>query len=322
MAVRHDVYEPTDKNQIDPKKANVAAEKNDAEFWENKAKGERAKREYEEEQRQARLARERENAPSEAPFTVKGQVNLGNFDLQAQQEELKNTISQIQQDAQNRITALQKETTDYRERVHEIQLNMVENTLKAQIEALQRSVQEGQGKTPDFQTQLNQIEKFADILGYKRSTEEGGLPAEVKLKMLEMELQEKARAREFEQQKIADERMWQLKLKELEQQAAIEGRKIQEEQKKREMWISPFETLGSAIARGLIDSGGHVPEPTTLVQHKMKKAKSIILDAEDGESGVIDCPQCQEQIAIAPTARSAVCPSCETTFPINRKPKQ
>ena len=321
MAVRHDIYEPKDKAEIDPK-AKITEEKDDAEKWKARSEAARAKREFEEEERKAERARTMEDNPPEAPFKIGGEIKLGTIDLQEQQRELKATLAEIQQDAQEKMEALRKESADYRERVHEIQLNMVENTLKAQIEALQRSIQEGlsKPKEPALMDQIGQIEKFADILGYRKPTEEMGLPSEVRLKMLEMELNEKAKAREFELHLKESERLWQLKLKEIEQQAASQSALIQQEREKRSMWVSPFEAIGQAIARGLIDSGGQIPEPTRT-KSKMKKAPDIILDAEEGESGVIDCPQCQEQIAIAPSARSAVCPSCETTFPINRKSK-
>jgi len=315
-----DVFNPKTKNPIDPKVEKKEKAQGDAEYFEKKRNGARAKREYEDEERAAKQAREREENPPEPPFQIKGSVNLGNIDVQEQQKELKETIDKIQNDAQAQIKVLSEKADNYRDDVHKIQLTMVENTLKAQIEQMQKMIADGlaKPKDPGIVEQINQIGQIAGVLGYAKPDASGALPAELKLQMFKMELEEKQRARQFEWDKITSDRNWQLELKKLDLEVSARGAEIAAEREKRSMLSSPFEAIGIAIARGLMDSGGEIPHP---VSKKKAKRSEFQLQAGEGESGEVDCPECGEKVAIAPDARSTVCPSCEAKVTITRIPK-
>ncbi len=257
--------------------------------------------------------------PSASPFEVKGSVNLGTIDFQKQQEELKASIATIQQSANEQIKALNESNAHYRDEVHKIQITMVENTLKAQIDNLQKTIETGLVKPQDksITAQIDDITKIAGVLGYTKPDAQSGLPAELQLRMLEMELAEKGRDREFELHKIESERNWTLALKKIEIEGTNRTAEIQSEREKRGMFISPFETIGAALAKGLADSNADAGGGVTRRVPK-KASKGAAIETGVGESGVTECPQCGEPLAIAPTARSAVCSSCETTFAINR----
>ena len=315
-----DVFNPTTKNAIDPKIEKEKKEADDASYWESKAKGSRAKREFEQEERSAREAQRMEQSPPEPPFQVKGSVDLGHFDMQAQQKELKDTIDRIQSEAQTQLKALGEKSEHYRDEVQKIQIAMVENTLKAQIESMQKMIQDGlaKPKDPNVMERLSEITQIAGVLGYTRPGANDALPSEIRLQMLKMDMDEKQAQRKFEWDKMISDRTWQLELKKLEQSAAQASAQIQVEREKRGMMASPFEAIGVAIARGLIDSGGEIPRATS----RPKRKRSIHgLQADEGDSGTVGCPECGEPIAIAPQARSAVCPSCDVTISIDRKPK-
>ena len=95
---------------------------------------------------------------------------------------------------------------------------------------------------------------------------------------------------------------------------------VMTEREKRNMFAAPFETVGMALAKGLMDSNGGVSaDAGDQSQHKQKRSGKR-LEVNQGESGVTNCPECGEPVAIAPTARSAVCSSCDAVFPIDRVP--
>lgn len=312
MAIE-DVFNPESKTKIDPKVAKEkSSDESDAEYWEKKTKAERAQREYEEE----RKRREKIDTPSESPFQVKGEVNLGKFDFQKQQEELRNTINKIQDDARAQIESLSKDKDDYRDRLNQIQLTMVENTLKAQIEHLQKVIQDGlaKPKEPGIADQISQITQIAGILGYSKPTASETLPAEVQLQIKKMDIENAQAQREFEHKMKVDERNWQLDLKKLDIENANRAAQISAEKEKRGVWATPFESIGSAIARGLVDSGGQISRPSTT----RRKRSTHRLEAGEDDSGTLECPECGEPIAIAPRARSAVCSSCDATISISR----
>lgn len=321
MAVEHDVYAPTSKTIIDPKTAKEKGEEaENSDYWEKKSRAARAKREFEDEERAARLAREREENPPEAPFQVKGSVNLGTFDFQQQQEELKDTIRKIQDDAKSRIDALEQTNSHYRDEVSKIQIQMVESTLRAQIESMQRALADGVNrKEPSFTEQLNQIQALAGTLGYSKKDEMDGAP-EIRLQIMKMEMEDKDRQRKFEWDKMESERNWQLQLKKLEGDMAQHNAQIQAEKERRNMFVSPFESIGAAMARGLLDrEATNQPSPHTTRTHTTRThGKVYPVEAEVGETATLECPECSSPVSVGPTARSAVCANCDARFTIKR----
>ena len=254
----------------------------------------------------------------ESPLQVKGEVNLGKIDFQAQQEELKNTIASIQLDAARQVKELSADKDHYRDEVNKIQLLMVENTMKAQIENLQQTIQTGLMKPQDkgITGQLEDIMKIAGVLGYAKPDPQSGLPVELTLQMKKMDIENAQAQRKFEWDKIESERNWQLSLKKLEMEGQSHAAEIAAEKDKRSMFASPFESLGTAIAKGLLDSNGGISAEGRSSAKRKRSGKR--LEVGEGESGVTECPECGEPVAIAPTARSAVCSSCDATFPIDR----
>lgn len=311
-----DVNNPRTKRVIDPTRQQEKDNTSNADYWESKGKEARAKREYEDEERAAREARERETNPPESPFQVKGSVNLGNIDIQQQQVELRAMTEKIQADAQERMETLQKESTDYRDQVHKIQLDMVQSTLKAQIDSLTKTINDGLAKPQEkgLIDQIDDIAKVAGVLGYNRG-DNADTPPQVKLAIMKMDMENSHNQRQFEWDKMMSERNWQLELKKLEAEGNARMAQIQEEREKRSMLVSPFESIGMALARGLMDSGSEVTQQTTVAK---KKRSTHQLQAGENDSGVVDCPECRQPIAIAPTARSTMCPSCEAVISINR----
>lgn len=326
MAVK-DVFAPKPVDQVDP--TGVAKEKADEgpEYWDKKAKAARSKREFEEEEEKTRRIAEARENPPEAPFTVKGSVDLGHFDLQAQQAELKASIDKIQNEHKAQVAALSQENEHYREELHKLELEKMDKITSAKIDSLEKLITEGNLKPKDsnIMEQVNQIEKLAGLLGYIKPAASEGLDPQVRLKLAEMDLTGKREARKYEFDKIISEREFKLKEKISEQEYSLNVAKfnaeIEAEKKKRDMWISPFESIGTAIARGLIDSGGTIPGVGQNPVSKEPKKSLHKLEAAEGESGVVDCPECGQPVAIAPTARSAVCANCEARVSITRKAK-
>lgn len=332
MAVE-DVWNPKSKVHIDPKKVDPRpASEDDPEYWEKKARGAAAKREYEEEERRRRMAEQQEYAPADPPFQVKGSVNLGEFNLMEQQNNLQNQLRLIQEEANNKIEALSREKDNYREELFKIQVNAVEQQMSTKIDSLTRLIQENSNKSsPGIIDQISQIEKMATTLGFVKPGANEDLPANLRLQMLKLEMEMKANERQFEWDKIEAQKNWDLKMEEIRAASAMKKMEIEEAERKRGMFIGPFEAIGAAIAKALQSggmSGGNNEGNGTYIetenkfppvtQRAGKKETLINIDAFEGESGTIICPKCNKPVAIAPTANSAVCAGCNAVFNINR----
>ncbi|HEC62175.1 MAG TPA: hypothetical protein ENI27_07980 [bacterium] len=326
MTTGKDVFMPeTITDTHDPTKLGNTEDPKGSKYWEEKGKESRSKREYEDEERQAREAREREAHPPEAPFSIKGSVNLGDFDFQKQQEELRHTIDKIQEESRERISKLEASNSDYRDKVAEIRTQMIEGTLKAQIENLTKTIGQTQNPNSNFAItdRITEITQIAGMLGYTKpdpATAAESMPATLQLKMLEMEMAEKGRERQFQWDKIESERNWQIALKKLDLEAQGRRDELLLAREKRASFISPFESIGAAIAKGFGDMGPGDGDAPKVRKKAPKGGKVHNMQAGENDSGTIECPECQEAMAIAPKAKSAFCPSCEATVQIQRVP--
>jgi len=318
-----DAYIPGKKVDINPKNL---AEKDEeaglsAKYWEEKAKAARSKREYEEEEAKARQVLQ-PTAPPEPPLKIKGEVNLGTFDFQQQQRELQEQLNKIKSDYENQVMSLNEKQEHYREKVHELELKAISDSLGAQISALQKMVQETNARPgqSSFDEQMANITKYASMLGYTKAAGDS-MPPDLRLEILKLENAEAQRQREFEWQMKQDDRRWQLEFKKAEAQAATAAQQLQHEREKLQTIARFPELLGQSIAHGLLSANEpRVIEETPEKPRKRQSGGTI--QAGINDSGTLPCPNCGAEIAIGPTARHAVCPNCDSSFPIQRVAEQ
>ena len=308
--------------EIDPK--NPKEKKaGDPGYWEDQKVQERAKREFLEEQEM--ISRLKNPPAAEAPFQIKGSVNLGDIDMQAQAKKAEDAAAAASKKAedaaiaereasQKRIDTLTEEANKAKEALHNAELQRVSEQLSNKIEALQKAITGGNQKT--IIEQLADVDTLAGKLGYLKP-QAGPSSGDPHL-MIELKKLEQIMAvddRNFQARMAQDGREWTLKLRELDQNKVIADEKLAAE---RDKWkaISSIPTqLGTAVAKGLVQEGGAA---AGAVQAKGKKP--VVISANKGESGELDCPNCGTLVAIGPTARGAVCASCNQQFSINRNP--
>lgn len=315
MAVK-DINEPPTKVEINPKGGKT--EEGDASYWEGKAKATRAKREYEEEQRRIEgLGRE-----PELPFKVKGEVNLGTYDLQKNQEKLENTITSIQSTYEEKIASLSSKADNYREKVTELQVKSIESQMQARMDNLVKLLEQKTviPQQPTLEQEISRINQLADALGYKKVSKDDNTPIEIRLEIAKLEMEEKARAREFERQMKNDDRNWQLKFEEIKMQNARDIARLTNEKEKTDMVAALPELFGRAAGKAIIEGGN---QPITTESPPAKRTTAYHIEAPEGEYGETDCGNCKKSgitttIAIAPTTKSAVCPECNIRIPITR----
>lgn len=313
MAVR-DVYDPKDKNPENPSVKAKEAVEGDAAYWKGRAETSRFKREFEEEEARGTKAKE---APAESPFKVQGSVNLGNIDFQKQQEKLEASIAGIQHEHEEEIKKLRTDADGYRDKVHEIQFNMMQQMMETRMESLKDSLERNLVK-PETKTvaeQITEINSLAETMGFKKVSADEGTPAAIRLDMMRLEMDEKARDRDFQRMMKADERNWQLKLEEIKinQQAGMA--KIQAEREKTSMLAAAPEVIGRAIGKAMIEANANTKEPAAPPK---QKRSTYTIEAGDGDAGEFACPECHGKIAVSPDARTAVCPGCNIRIPIKR----
>ena len=282
--------------------------------------------------RMARLNKEtvvNQNVPvpgeTSGGFKVTGGLDMGHINYQDLMQQQIADREALRQEAAQAAANQQQISEDLRQRLHTSEMDLIKSSFGAQMQMLNKTI-EGNTSRGSFIQEYNGMMEVVKALGMGHPQASDNMSIQLDLKKMEFEntrelrkmmREDKQADREFQRQlnRDADER--EDKKANLEIKRAETAAAIQAEREKRSMWATPFETVGMALAKGLMDSNGGMSADAGQPRHKQKRSGKK-LEVGEGESGVTNCPECGEPVAIAPTARSAVCSSCDATFPIDR----
>ncbi len=264
-------------------------------------------------------------------FKVTGGLDMGHINYQELMQRQIADREVLRKEAAESAAHNQALSEDLRERLHAQEMLVMTTGLQGQIEELKR-IAVGAAAQGNFMEQYTTAKTMAKELGFlegKTSGSTNDFNTEIELRKLEFEngremrkmaREDKRADREFQRQLNKDVDDREDKKTDRETQRMTAAAAVQAEREKRNMFAAPFETVGMALAKGLMDSNGGVSaDAGDQSQHKQKRSGKR-LEVNQGESGVTNCPECGEPVAIAPTARSAVCSSCDAVFPIDRVP--
>ncbi len=267
-------------------------------------------------------------AESASGFKVTGGIDMGQINYQELMQQQIKDREVLRQEAANAAANQQQVSEDLRQRLHTSEMELIKTSFGAQMQMLNKTI-EGSASRGSFMQEYQGMMETAKALGLTHPQATSDMTTQLDLKKMEfentrelrrMQREDKHADREFQRQlnRDADEREDRKVEREVERTTAAAA--IQAEREKRSMWATPFETVGMALAKGLMDSNGGVSaDAGDQSRHKQKRSGKR-LEVDQGESGVTSCPECGEPVAFAPTARSAVCSSCDATFPIDRVP--
>ena len=257
-------------------------------------------------------------------FKFTGGIDMGQINYQELMQQQIADREALRQEAAQAAANQQQVSESLRQKLHESEMELIKSSFGAQMQMLNKTI-EGNSSRGNFMDEYNHMMQVAKALGLSHPQAGNDMSIQLDLKKMEFEntrelrrmaKEDKAADREFQRQLNRDaddreDRKANLEIKRAETAAAIQA-----EREKRSMFATPFETLGMAIAKGLVDSNGGVSAEGRSPAKRKRSGKR--LEVGEGESGVTECPECGEPVAIAPTARSAVCSSCDATFPIDR----
>jgi len=314
MAVK-DVFEPKPVELTDP----VAGgkEPSDSAYWADKARSERAKREYEEEKAMREAANSREPEAIKPGFEVKGSLNMGDIDLQKQAEERERKAEEERKRSSDEVKEERRLREKSESEKHQMELEASENRQRDMVnrfDKLEAAVTAGKVSQKSFAQQIAEITELATALGYAKP--DPGLPSgeNIRDRMELVKLQnENSRAeREFKRQMRNEEREYQRQLRKDEDDHNFRSAELEQKRKRDETLYKAPEMIGRAIAAGVAESagGGGVGN----------KSKPFNAEAAPGESGTLDCPNpnCGAKIGIAPTTKTAICAKCGTKIKVTR----
>jgi len=308
MAVE-DVFTPKSQKVTDVK--GESDEKKPG-YWEKAKEEARAKREFMEE---LELMNRIQNPPAtpEPPIKITGGISLGNIDIQEQQRQAREEAEKARKDKEDELKASQGKLAESEEKRHGLEMENVKTELLQKIEILTKAVEGGRVQPKPFKEQYDELLGLANSIGLAKPNN-GIDDPRLKLEMLKMQAEMAREEREFKWRIRQDDKNFQIEMAKMAEERLYRGQQLEQARKKDEMIASAPEILGRAIAQGLKESGGRV------AKQPLQRTKSFSLEVGEGQGGEIECPQCQSPIGIHPTARTAVCSSCNMKIPIKRVP--
>jgi len=315
-----EVFTPPRKagSTIDPKSVSQK-DVRDANYWEQKAREAKAEKEAKLELKEIeRIEKGDRDKPPESPFKVTGAVNLGNFDLQEQSRAMETKMKEIEEKYENQIGAISEKSDHYRDELHKAQIQMLSDQFQLQLGFLTKQIAAGQSRQPSFEEQMEKVKNLATQLGFQPMSTVGKGNPELEIRMLELQHAEAARQRDFE---------WKLKQYDLEREQRLEEAKIKREvemerikaeRERNNMLATLPDTIGGALARGLLDAGSN----NNAISRRPQQPRQYRIEASLGQQGEVPCPNCQTPVAILPETEVAVCAGCGARMPITRTPQE
>jgi ribosomal protein S27AE len=304
-----------DIRQIKPKSAD------DADYWEKQKIAKRARREALEEERMIE-GLENPQMP-EPPFQVKGSVNLGDFDIQAQQREAQEKaerermeFKKQEQELLSRLQAAEKELSETKISQAMKEMGSQFSSLVKQLDDKISQVAKGRGEPESLLDYINEMEALASKMGYSKG---GGGPQladpNTTIQLEKMRIEEAARQRQFElEMKKFDFEMKRLMQKD-NQEMELKKEELEQKKKRDGLLASAPELIGRAFAQGMMSESAEV---SSSIKGK-PSGETYEITANAGEAGELDCPGCGATIAIGPNANRAVCAKCKSSFNIKRE---
>ncbi len=314
MAVK-DVYRPEKTNPTDPIKPSGKGET----YWENRKKEKRAQREALEEEKMMEDLKHPVTQPEPA-FQVQGGIKL---DIDPQRDAARER--QARQDQQekdnekiaNLTTNLDKTKGDLQQsQITAAMKEMAGQFTSALKEMNERIASVKSGADPAIlATQFDALTKVAEKMGFQKSTPQIGDPL-IQLEITKLNIESAQRDREFQARLAQESRQWDLEKLKLEDDRAVKRGELALSQERNEMFAKAPGMIGTAIGQALIASGGETAQPASPAATPKRNMPPIT--AGVGESGEVKCTVCKQPVAIAPTAKKAVCAGCGAQYSIQR----
>jgi len=222
---------------------------------------------------------------------------------------------ELRKQAEETAGRTQQENNDLREKLHDKEMEVMKTSFDAQMQVLTKMI-EANASRGSFVEQYNTVIETAKTLGLNQPQLAGDINSQIALK--KMEFDQTAELRRMAREDKRADREFQRQLnRDAEGREASKAEQARQD-RRDEMFNKAPQVIGGALAQGILANqrgGGRVTQEPP-VETKPSKGKHV--EAGWGETGEVECPGCNQPIAIGPTARTAVCANCGERVPIRR----
>lgn len=272
------------------------------------------------------------------------QSEIEELEDEAKKKELK---AKVEGEEKQKMAELEQENAGLQKELERKEIDIVRTELGGKIDQLKSSLESGASKKTiseqigeikqaaadmglggskfsEIQEALALVEKLRPNKGLAEQVKEAKellepfqkektteLPAEISLKMKEMDTNFQLKLEEMKDERAARDREWQLTVKKWEDERG--DKKTQTEAEiaaKRE---------GNVL---LADGVQKLAELITTIRQEPgvagKAVSSRVIEAGIGDSGEVECDKCHNAIPIAADSAGVTCPLCGISYPIRR----
>lgn len=332
MAVK-DVFRPGATNPTDPKNVKGKGEEDpleaaqkftkqmaassiiESEVVKSKASATKAQAEADEAKAKAERARSGESGVKESPLKVTGEMSFGKINYQEMLQQQMAERDKLREQAEESAGRTQKDNDDLRERLHASEMQVLKTSFEAQMQVLTKMI-EASASRGSFMEQYNAALEMAKTLGFSQPQIAGDLSTQIELK--KMEFNQAAELRKMARDEKRADRDFQRQLNVDAEERESRKTERARQDRRDDMVAKAPQMIGGAIAQGLLANQGKGRGVAEEAPPEPKTPRGRHVEAGWGESGEVECPGCNQPVAIGPTARAAVCANCGERVPIRR----
>lgn len=255
----------------------------------------------EEKQRMAELEEENER--------LQGEVQKG--EIEKVRVELGSKVDQLKQSLESGASkkSISEQIADIKQAATDMGLGGSKISEFQEMFALVEKLRPNKG----LAEQVKEAKELLEPFQKEKTTE---LPAEISLKIREMDTNLQLRLEEMKDARAANDREWQLQLQkwqeEREDKRSLLEAEISARKEGNVLLANGIEKLGQVITAA---KGAGVGTGTRAIA-------SRVIEAAEGEAGETECPGCHTVIPIQGADTSAICAGCGTPYTISRIAKK
>lgn len=311
------VFKPKTVKPVDPHAA-VEKDGEGADYWTKKAAGAKARLDYQEYEQAMRML----GQTPEAPFTIKGAVDLGTIDVQQQQRDAQAQADKVRTDKDAELKTEREHSAGLQDQLNKERTDSIRRDFDSKLTELNKTIEQlaTAPKKDDrplheqFKEQLTSLRELAQDLGLEKTST--GQDPMIALELAKLNFSQAREEREFKWKMRQDEKNFQLEIRKANDEREHNQGLLQAQARKDDMLASLPEQIGGAFARGIKGSSrGGAPQPVG-----QSRADPQAIRIGEGESGAIGCAECESMIEVAPTTTVAQCLGCNARYPIIRVP--
>lgn len=205
-----------------------------------------------------------------------------------------------------------------------IKINAGQSSISNQLAEIRNTAKELGWVEPEgkrtLSVQLEEVKNVAKELGLAEPKSDGGVSNEVRLQLKKLDIDHELAIEQMRDDRARRDKEWELTVmrwkedKELKQEEIQGNLAVKKEQNQLIGGIT--ERLGRVIASATMGGGGGNGDDIAGQAGQVGAA----IEAGEGEFGEVQCsnPNCGSIIPIARDAIKAICPQCQTVYPIKR----